>query len=1526
MPTTNVHLQPTLDQASLTDWRRLEGRVGGVRQRHQLSFLATGVCLALAVLISVFLGFSAADIVFKLETNTRVIFLTLALAGMAAVVFWRVIRPWQSMGGSVQTAHSIEHIYPQLEDQLSTALEYGRDPKLISATSSPALVGALIQQTAQRSAVYDFARAIHWKALVVATLLAFVLTLGVAIYAKTNPRLFKATLARFMRPTAAIPAPTLTEINTVRPGDAEFPVEHSVPVEVSISGRRPETATLSVWVGEQETGRWEDRQMERGEDDLYRATLRRLLDTTRYKVRAGDDESREFRIDVYRVPEISEFVLRLEYPAYTGRATETLAPGVGDVRALKGATVQVELKANTDLAAGQILFKSGRAVAPISVDGADKRKADASFKIEADDQYQIHISNAKGSGSSSWHSIKALKDRYPRVVIKSPEKDLMVHRDQTIEVEITADDDVGVREIGIFHSLGLDETKVMVRRLNPATPRADGKLIWELAQKGLKGGEVIAYYAYAFDNDTVSGPKMAKSDMHFLTVYDEQDYNNPQSPKKLPGTPPAIKQLDKLIDVQKKLLKETFAQARQKETALDKQTEQPPQKDAAAKKQAQVNEQEKAVAAKTAEAQKNLRDKVQDLLDKVKQDMARMPTDAKPDDANAPPEDPGLGDKELKHLEQSIEKMAQAEAQLKVPNTTEAVKPETEALRHLSETRRLLLSDQGDQCFKTAMNKQSKKKKQQEQDQREQDQRDAKQALAEMPKMLEREKQTERDLEELVERKKKNPPPTDRSQTPEQKKEQDDQRRLQRESQQKLDRLAKESQDRANKLENLASRNPEMQPAAEKMQQAGDKLEQAAKDAAQTGEKNLNNAQDKTRQAQKDTQDAQRNLRNAMEKQIRQELANLKKDTQELAQRQQDLAQKTNQIESPQDQSLDQKQQDKVASKAQLMRGMAGEQKDIQSELKEISDRMQQVAQRAGEKNLAGTKALEQSAQQAKEESAANQSAQKAQEAMSAAKSEDAKRETANAAKALEQIARSVQDAAQKTAAGDMQASASAMKKLQGLIKEQSDIGKELGEKRDLASLGRREDQVANETCDLAATVENLEALRQTGSEGVAKEKLNESAKQADAAAEALKGQDAVAAKSSVEKSEKSLRSALDEMERAVGKTLEEKARDAKGLAKAALENEEKSVDAVKQISPPSPGKQLDSAATGKRNEAVAKQNEAARDAKRLDQALEGLDELAREANPAAAAVAREAREVTEQAELPKSMEELGKSMAQIGDPKAAEHKTNKTPTPQEAAKQGEKLGHARQRGKTITTPQEAAEQGEKLAQVARNVGKTLDNYIAEAVGSQLDRLRAMEQSARELAEKAQKLAQDKAEPQSQAQHKSDQAEGAPQDQNNKNNPASKAPDNKGPLSQTDESFKKSDKQSESTSISDQREKLEKDLKRLQSKIERLEPGAPEIVKMREALNELQKAQTQAKNQNPNPKAPLSGGERNLGGPAFKRAQKALDEVVGGLIVRIERLLRAREVRPNEDEDAPKEYRALVDKYYRALSEDVEEK
>ncbi len=43
---------------------------------------------------------------------------------------------------------------------------------------------------------------------------------------------------------------------------------------------------------------------------------------------------------------------------------------------------------------------------------------------------------------------------------------------------------------------------------------------------------------------------------------------------------------------------------------------------------------------------------------------------------------------------------------------------------------------------------------------------------------------------------------------------------------------------------------------------------------------------------------------------------------------------------------------------------------------------------------------------------------------------------------------------------------------------------------------------------------------------------------------------------------------------------------------------------------------------------------------------------------------------------------------------------------------------------------------------------------------------------------------------------------------------------------------------------------------------------------------------------------------------------------VGQMVQKIERVLKQREYRPPENEEAPAEYRDLVERYFRALSED----
>jgi hypothetical protein len=225
---------------------------------------------------------------------------------------------------------------------------------------------------------------------------------------------------------------------------------------------------------------------------------------------------------------------------------------------------------------------------------------------------------------------------------------------------------------------------------------------------------------------------------------------------------------------------------------------------------------------------------------------------------------------------------------------------------------------------------------------------------------------------------------------------------------------------------------------------------------------------------------------------------------------------------------------------------------------------------------------------------------------------------------------------------------------------------------------------------------------------------------------------------------------------------------------------------------------------------------------------------------------------------------------------------------------------------------------------VLKNVDKNLDAFIAEAMNSQLDRLRSMESAAREAAKQAQEMSQNK--PNSDQAQKNDP--GQKSDPNQKN--PGKQPGNTGTPDPTQADPKNPDKNAKlDANTPEQREanaeKLDKELKRLQSKVDRLEPNAPEIAKMRNAVEAMQQLKEDMKNQRTQPGSAASSGGSANGGPVMKRVSESLESVTDGLVNRIERILRAREVKPDEDEDAPKEYRVLVDKYYRALSEDVEE-
>src|ERR1051325_7436961 len=109
MPAT-IDTKPTatLEPQAVQALNRLESRVEGVRTRNRGKFLLTGLTLSIAVVVFAFLGFSAADILFKLSVGGRTLALISTLVGVGVVLAYFLVRPWRALGGRVDAARNVE--------------------------------------------------------------------------------------------------------------------------------------------------------------------------------------------------------------------------------------------------------------------------------------------------------------------------------------------------------------------------------------------------------------------------------------------------------------------------------------------------------------------------------------------------------------------------------------------------------------------------------------------------------------------------------------------------------------------------------------------------------------------------------------------------------------------------------------------------------------------------------------------------------------------------------------------------------------------------------------------------------------------------------------------------------------------------------------------------------------------------------------------------------------------------------------------------------------------------------------------------------------------------------------------------------------------------------------------------------------------------------------------------------------------------------------------------------------------------
>ena len=222
-------------------------------------------------------------------------------------------------------------------------------------------------------------------------------------------------------------------------------------------------------------------------------------------------------------PYLRNLQIKLQYPSYTKLPDKLLSPNDGEISALLGTSVNVEMEANKLLSEAEIVFKDSST----SLLKIIENRGYGKFSVTRDDEYRITILDEDSISNYQpvQYSIFALRDENPFVEITKPGQDLDIDDNLKVPLLLNLRDDFGFTKLALKGRVvrgGLAQDTSVFNIDLPYQYLENGKAInegvWDLHSFYLIPDDYIEYFAEVWDNDRISGPKSARSETYILRL------------------------------------------------------------------------------------------------------------------------------------------------------------------------------------------------------------------------------------------------------------------------------------------------------------------------------------------------------------------------------------------------------------------------------------------------------------------------------------------------------------------------------------------------------------------------------------------------------------------------------------------------------------------------------------------------------------------------------------------------------------------------------------------------------------------------------------------------------------------------------------------------------------------------------------------------------------------------------------------------------------------------------------------------
>jgi hypothetical protein len=486
-----------------------------IRKEYLILFL-TGLLISLIIIITAFTFFSFVELTLNFSSAIRtILFFSFLIVTIFTIVYLIIIplaKYFNLLGRRdyFYYAKQVGSFFPQIKDDLLNALQLV-SPAKDNVFYSTSLLDAAFKDVYNKSKSIDFESIINFTKVKKSALYFFSVFGFCVLLFFTFPGLITAS-NRFINFSQEFVPPARFYFE-IFPGNAEITKGDNVDILIKISGEVPKA--VKILTREESQTNFSEYEIQKDSTDNYKFTIQQLRSNLFYYATAEEVESERFEIKVIDYPVIRSLDVKLIAPAYSNIPVIEQKDN-GNISALIGSRVEISLLSNKEIKSAKVKFEDSTK----SDFKVQSNYAKGSFTVKKDNSFTIVITDLAGNDNLQpvRYFIKALYDANPTIDLIYPKQDVNLANDNRVPVEVKINDDFGFSKLNLNYRLASSQYEPVQDNFSIVEIMIDKKLkeqiidhIWNLTKLNPAVNDVYSFYLEVFDNDNVSGPKSAKT-------------------------------------------------------------------------------------------------------------------------------------------------------------------------------------------------------------------------------------------------------------------------------------------------------------------------------------------------------------------------------------------------------------------------------------------------------------------------------------------------------------------------------------------------------------------------------------------------------------------------------------------------------------------------------------------------------------------------------------------------------------------------------------------------------------------------------------------------------------------------------------------------------------------------------------------------------------------------------------------------------------------------------------------------------